>query len=282
MKRTLFVTMVCLWLPMLVRADVRPSLLADHTYGGANNTLELELGWYTDSQLGASLHALSPLVGFRHAFSPSAEIEIDWPFAFVDISTPLGGDSAFVSGNPFLAGYYVDRGEHDYVRVGAGVAPPVVQFDASSLGANVISYSMALAMRGEWDVWLYIPEHLSLAIPIQAETDNDGLVLGADTAIAFLIGTQDGSSSDAVIQLAGFVGARPGVATIGGRLQAVWIPTESQGDNAQLALVPFFQADFEGGGMLYARLTLNLDEPLGLLGDGADVWAVFVGGGAHF
>jgi hypothetical protein len=63
-------------------------------------------------------------------------------------------------------------------------------------------------------------------------------------------------------------------------LQMVWIAT-SEADNAQLALVPFVQGDFDGG-FVYLRFLINLDEPFGVFGDGADVWGIFAGGGGRF
>ena len=89
-----------------------------------------------------------------------------------------------------------------------------------------------------------------------------------------------------ILQLAGMIGGRIDNVSVGTRLQVVWLATEDGGDNAQLALVPFVQADFSDNGFLSARLVLNLDEPLGVFGDGtgllSKVWGLHLGGGTRF
>lgn len=285
MHRALAVVGALLSLPGGARADARPTLLADHAPGAPGTTLEVELGWYTDSAATTTIHALAPLVGFRHAFSDAAELEVDWPFAFIDVSSDLGpGESSFVTGNPFLAGYYVDRSPHGYFRVGGGIAPPLASVDPNGTGADLVAYSAGIGMRGGWDSWLYLFDHLTLVVPFQGEVDSHGLVLGGDAALAYAISTdqQVDNENDLVLQFAGTIGGRAGVVTAGGKLQVFWVPTSNNTDNAQIALVPFVQADFEDGGLCYVRFTLNLDEPLGVFGNGGDAWGLFLGGGARF
>jgi hypothetical protein len=110
-------------------------------------------------------------------------------------------------------------------------------------------------------------------------------VLGGDLAAGLIIPTgATGGASQIALQLAGLIGGHVDKTTLGARLQGVWLPRGHE-DNAQLALVPFVQADFYDGGFVYARFTLNLDSPFGLFSDGnqtiARVWAVFIGGGSR-
>lgn len=272
--------------PSLVLAEARPTLLADHPASAHGNTaLELELGWYTDSSGGVTMHVLSPFLGLRHAVSNEVELELDWPFAFVDVSPDAGGgDSTFVSGNPLLAAYYVGALERGYYRIGGGVAPPLANLDAGDPGDVIhgIAYTRALWIRGMWDFWLYAYDRLSLVVPVQIEGQSDALVAGGDFAFAFMLPTDDQVAPDneVVVQLGGMLGGRTGKTTLGARLHLVWIPS-SDGDNAQLSLIPFVQGD--GSGFIYAKVLLNLDEPLGILGDGGqDVWGLFIGGGGRY
>ena len=262
-----------------VVAESRPSMLADYLGDARKGSIEFELGWYTDSDDGGSLHALAPVLSARFAATEHLDLELDWPFAFVAVSPDIGeGSAEFRSGNPLVAGYYVSRQHGGYLRVGFGVAPPVAQVDDSS---DLVPIASGLAMRGLWDSWLYAPETLSFVFPFQIERRMDRLVLGADTALAVLIPTSGGTDeTDLDFQLAGLIGGTTGPVSAGVRLQLVWLPT-SNSDNAQVALVPFVQGDFSGG-FVYLRFLINLDQPLGVFGDGADVWALSIGGGGRF
>jgi hypothetical protein len=265
--------------PATVLAESRPTMLADYM-GTRTSAIEAELGWYTDSQGSATLHVLAPVLSARIAAGDSMDIELDWPFGFASSSSELGdGVDEFRSGNPFLAGYYVSRQQNGYLRVGLGIAPPLASADDLD---DILPLAMPTAMRGMWDAWLYVPEHLTLAVPFQIESRSGGLLLGADTAAAVLIPTGDneGADTDLSIQLAGLVGGKRDAVSGGVRLQLVWVPT-SDADNAQVAFVPFVQGDFDAG-FVYLRFLVNLDEPFGVFGDGADVWAIFAGGGGRF
>jgi hypothetical protein len=261
--------------PAVALAESRPTLLGDYR-GPRSSAIEVELGWYMDSEDTETLHALAPTLGARVSATGELDFELDWPFGFATVSSDVAdGDSEFHSGNPFLAGYYVSRMQSGYLRVGFGFAPPLV--DAGGFPAIIIP----MLMRGLWDSWMYAPEHLGLVIPFQIESHSDGLLIGADSAAAALIATGDSDDeSDFVLQLAGLVGGKHDTLSAGVRLQVVWIST-SDDDNAQVAFAPFVQSDFDGG-FGYLRFLINLDEPYGVFGDGADIWGIFVGAGARF
>jgi hypothetical protein len=275
--------------PLRAQAESRPTLLADHKPGSKDAALELELGWYTDSSAGTTVHLLTPTLGGRYAISNNAEITLDWPFAFADVSPAVGnGTSSFRTGNPFAALYYMQRRQDGYFRIGGGIAPPLAHVSSStgSLGTAFLAYAGASAMHGLWNLWLYTPDYITLAIPGQLETQSGRLVLGADFAGAVLVPTSSrNSKTNVALQLAGSIGAKIDSTTLGVRLQGVWLPT-SNGDNAQLALVPFVQADFSGGGFVYARFLLNLDRPFGVFGDRPGlldkVWGLYLGAGTRF
>ena len=90
--------------PPRARAEERPTLLEDHRPGSRAGAVELGLGWYTDSDIGSSIHVLRPTLGARVAVSNSAELTLDWPFAFAVLSPAMGdGDTSFRTGNPVAA-----------------------------------------------------------------------------------------------------------------------------------------------------------------------------------
>lgn len=262
-----------------VLAESRPSMLADYVGDGRKGAIELELGWYTDSEDSGSYHALTPVLSARISATEHLDLELDWPFAFVSVSRDAGeGSDEFRSGDPLVAGYYVSRQHDGYLRAGFGVAIPIANVDDSS---DLVPLASGVAMRGLWDSWLYLPETLGLVLPFQIEKRVNALVVGGDTALGVLIPTGDrADETDVAFQLAGLIGGKSGPVTAGARLQVVWVPT-ADGDNAQVALVPFVQGDFSDG-FVYLRFLLNLDEPFGVFGDGADVWALSVGGGGRF
>ena len=271
-----FVIVCVLLSPARVLGESRPSMLADYTGHGRSAALEFELGWYTESEGSESVHAFTPALSVRFAATDHFDLELDWPFAVVTTSSNAldEGTNQFSSGNPLAAGYYVSRQRDGYLRLGFGVTAPIANSD------EVLSLAHGVAMRGLWDSWLYLPDSFGIVLPFQIERRMDHLILGADTAFGILIPTGDREESDAVIQLAGLVGGSSGAVSAGARLQLVWVPTSSS-DNAQVSLVPFVQGDFSEG-FAYLRFLVNLDEPFGVFGDGADVWGLMIGGGAGF
>jgi hypothetical protein len=271
------------------RAEERPTLLEDHRPGSRAGAIELGLGWYTDSDTGASVHVLRPTLGARIAFSNSAELTVDGPFAFAILSPAMGdGDTSFRAGNPVAAVYYMRRSDVGYYRIGGAIAPPLAHLGGSdALGAGFIAYAGAAAMNGLWNVWQYSVDRLSLVIPGQFERRSGHLIYGGDFGLGVLVDTGDANrDAEVVLQLAGMIGGRIDNVSVGTRLQVVWLATQDGGDNAQLALVPFVQADFSDNGFLFGRFVLNLDDPLGVFGDGrgllGKVWGLHLGGGTRF
>jgi hypothetical protein len=269
----LFCFMLCVGLPLLARAEGRPSLLADHRPGAANTSLELELGWFMRSSGGASLQMFAPHIDVGHTFSEHVELAVDWPIAFGFIKAPGSGtDGRIISGNPNAVLYYVDRKHDGFFRIGGGIGLP--------LAPDLFGLT-ALAMNGLRDAWDFWPKTLSLIVPGALQVQHGALVLGADFAAAVMIPT-NGADTDLALQVAGLIGAKVDKTTLGARLQAAWLPT-ADGDWAQVAIVPFAQADFADGGFLYARFTLNIDPPFGLANhfSAGRVWGLFIGGGSR-
>lgn len=275
--------------PLRAHAEERPTLLEDHRPGSRAGAVELGLGWYTDSNMGSSIHVLRPTLGARVAVSNSAELTLDWPFAFAILSPAMGdGDTSFRTGNPVAAVYYMRRSDLGYYRIGGAIAAPLAHLGgADALGTGFIAYAGASAMNGLWNVWQYAVDRLSLVIPGQFERRSGHLIYGGDLGLGVLIDTGDANrDAEVVLQLAGMIGGRIDNVSVGTRLQVVWLATQSGGDKAQLALVPFVQADFSDNGFLFARFVLNLDDPLGVFGDGvgllSKVWGLHLGGGTRF
>jgi hypothetical protein len=275
--------------PRIASAEGRPTLLADHDPNGKAAAIDLSLGWYTDSQNGVSAHVLAPTLGGRVRLSQNAELTLDWPLAFVMVSPAIGSSqSSFRTGNPVITAFYMRARQDAYFRIGGGVALPLAHIGGNPgpLGTSALAYAGAAGMNGLWNMWQYAVDRFTLVLPAELETRSGPLVLGGDFGLGVLVYTGSGSADpQAVFQLAGMLGARIDNVTLGGKLQVVWLATQG-GDNAQLALVPFVQADFSGGGFLYARFVMNLDEPLGVFGHNrglfGKMWGLFIGAGTRF
>lgn len=277
--------------PLTVLAQGRPIGLSDHS-GGRDHALELELDLSIigEDGPGEGQHTtLLPKVYGSFGLSDDIELEVEIPSVFYDYSPDnddgnVEGDSSLLIGNPYLALFYADRSARSFARIGGGVALPLLDADA---GDDISAIIAAAATRGLMDLWLYLPERLSLIMPAQVQMRASSIVLGADGALALLIPTGDNDEADTevMLQVGGLIGVALGDATLGMRVQVATMVTtdDGDGDTTQASLMPFIQADFDGGAFVHGGLLLNIDAPYGVLDDGdPDVWALRVGGGARF
>ena len=121
---------------------------------------------------------------------------------------------------------------------------------------------------------------LSIVAPGRFEY-GDKLVLGGDAALGLHIPT-NGADVEMGIQIDPSLGYFVTDTTlIGARLPFVWMFTETGDYATQLAFEPYARFDIDPG-FIATRFTLNIDDPLGFSFDGGKLWAIHVGGGAHF
>lgn len=286
------VLFACLSAPIGALAQGRPIVLNDRA-GGRDHALELELDVSVSSEDGpaaATYTTLLPKVYGSFGLTDDLELEVTIPTLFVDDSPdednepPFDeGDSALLLGNPYLALFYADRSLRSVARVGFGVALPVLDPDDAT---GRLAPLMAAATRGYMDTWLYLPERLSFVVPAQLQARVSLFVLGVDAAVAALIptGDSDQQETELGVQAGALFGIGAGDTTLGVRLQVGALPTiDGNGDHAQASLMPFVQADLDGGAFLHGGVLINLDDPYGVAGDNtAGVWALRAGGGSRF
>jgi hypothetical protein len=252
--------------------------------GRGDGEVGLELGFYYRSdQLGTALD-LSPLLSAWYAINDDLDITLDWGFAF-DSYSPEQGDSAsnFVLGNPFLSVRKVMQEGRTRIWFGIGANVPVSSVpneDDDGYLDQVAAYLAASAMRGNWNQWLWMPEHFGIVVPLGARmVSEEHMLVGGETAFYFLIPLDNyrADRSDFYIQLAGDLGFGWERIATGLRLQGV-VKTTDVGDRLQSAIGPFVRYD-AGGGYFTACFLVNLDEPAGIFGE-QDVWGLHLGGGA--
>jgi hypothetical protein len=234
--------------------------------------------------------ATSPLIGAAYSVTSRARISAQWGFIFasndgfdaagVEIE-PSG--STFRFGNPLLSADLL--GSHDSLRyrVGVGVALPVARANdlTQSLGVG-----LAMAMRGGFHPWLWMPDRLSLVGTGRVEGDlGEDIVVGGDAALAILIGTGNGATTNLALE-AGADGEyhATGPLFVGLRLTmllyADLVPSVSRidDDNLLFALMPYARFLF-GHSFVTAGFEINLDTPFGSSFSGGGVWALRAGFG---
>jgi len=174
-----------------------------------------------------------------------------------------------------------------------------------SLGSDTGDWAVyGWFLRGLRDVWLLLPDYLGFVVSARLEQDLGSVGLAAaDIELGTLAPVGSGAGDE--VEELGQLGVE-GAARLGGFLllglrgTAAWLMTQSDGDLAQLALVPFVRCQI-GLGMAHAnapkpafveaRLVVNLDAPLGFSfqGSGIDVedgaggsWTFVLRAGADF
>lgn len=272
-------------------------------YGGpeqiqpTSSALWGELGFTTGESEGlgglasARTSALSPVIEGYFGITDVIEAAFQWGLVFADAEYELAGvteeDTAFAVGNPSASALFLSRMDDAVLRLGAGLALPVADVgDATTVDdrTKAIAYDLAAAMRGQWDRWLWEPDRLTVVVPqFRLDSRSRDLSWAIDASMGLMVDTGDDDREVEVpVQVALEGGGRLGRSfVVGGRLQAVWVPTQDEGDAAQLSVEPFVRVELENAFFL-GRLTINLDEPLGFAFDEGKVWGVHLGGGTRF
>jgi hypothetical protein len=217
--------------------------------------------------------AVSPILGVGVLATPSLEIEGVVP---ISITTGPGGDTAV--GNIFLGASYVQDGPDLRFKIGGGFGVPVAH-ETDLSGAAALG--MGAILRGLQDGWLWLNDALPLVVTAHLETRGPVAFIG-DAAPYLVIPIRNRNRTDFAFQIA------PGVAVsaseevaLGVTLPVFVLPTQDNGDKAQIALEPFFRVA-TGSMFLSLRFTMPLDEPLGFAFDRGKFWGLHLGLGGAF
>jgi hypothetical protein len=232
---------------------------------------------------GRPLTVVSPMVFTRFGLSERLALEAGWTFAYA--SAPGGGaPPTLEAGNPFLGFNALLLSGPLTVRAGASLGLPFTLLsEPGALGTEGLL--RAAAMRGNSGFGLFAPGLLSLVPGVALQWQQGRWSLGADLRTPLSLKFVGGQVQRADAVLQGTASAGLDLLRnlhVGSRFQAIYVTTVSEGgDPTQLALIPF--ARFHGSpGFLEARLTLNLDAPLGPAFSRAGVWSAGLAAGALF
>jgi hypothetical protein len=238
------------------------------------------------SRLETSATFFSWLIGVGYKVSPEVELELMLPIAGADYSQTAtsgvlnldSGDTGVAVGNLHLGANWLKAAGP--VRMKLGAALEYGPWTSDPELVSLVGFAGALAMRGQHELGLWVPEAFSIVTPSRVEFGDD-FVVSADFALGLHLST-DGADSEISVQLdpgIGYYVSRD--ALLGVRLPIAAVPTADSGDNAQIALEPFFRVGL-GAGFLNLRFTVNLDEPNGFAFDQGKIWGLHVGGGGSF
>jgi hypothetical protein len=223
-----------------------------------------------------SVWSFSAIAGGGYKLQENLELEGQLPLSFYSASGGTDDEIGAAVGNLHLGANFVGAKGALRYKVGGALEWAPWTIDPSTNFARAL-FLGALA-RSSHDIGLWAPETLTIAVPARVET-GDKLVLGADAAVGAHIPTGDGDFEMSLQFDPGVGFWASETVLVGGRVPIWWMFT-GDGDNAQVAVEPYARFDL-GSAFFNARLTLNIDEPLGFSFDDGGVWALHLGfGGA--
>jgi hypothetical protein len=234
---------------------------------------------------------VSPLIEMRLQLAYSVLFQVMWGMSYVNVDVEdedSDPQNAFRSGNPYAAFHYQGKKNQFSYRLGVGVTIPVatVTSDLNEVFAQQSAYTLAAAVRGNTNYWIWDAHAVSVIVPIAFERRKpSGFLWGAyvDTGAMIKIDSKNNrtSKTDFIMQMMAMMGYQ---ATdwlrVGSRFSLVLIP-KFKDANTQLAVEPYLRFGNENGfGAI--RLNINLDNPYGFSFDARQVWGLRIGGGAAF
>ena len=252
-----------------------------------------ELSFYTTSDtffdvVDITLTSFSLRLGGGYKVSRNIELEGILPLTYGAVSVESNdpdvevsdeaSDSSFAVGNLHLGASYVDVMGPLRVKLGGAIQWAPWTIDPSDDFAGALA--LAPQAYSLHDIGLWAPETLSLVTPAHVEF-GDQFVGTGDGQLGLHIPT-DGGDAEVTVQLdPGFGYYVNESVLLGARLPFIWLITEG-GDNAQVAIEPYGRFAVAENAFLNARLTVNIDDPLGFAFDEGKVWSLHLGGGGTF
>lgn len=250
---------------------------------------EADLGIY--SPVDVSVTNLSLRLSGRYEVVDGFVLEMVLPTAFslgedqTVFGTRFDPDGAAL-GDLFLGGYFWTQQDILTVEAGIGVALPTYA-DSDQPGGGVASL-FAANSYALWDLWLWLDDTITPTARGRLEVDPIPEFVAAaeiDMGLFIPIDERDGDT-ELGLQFAAEGAYRiDPMSVVGLRFQGFWLTTESDGDNFQSAMGPFFRYGFgepEGGGYVRAALLMALDDELGFAFDDFGAWRLSLAGGALF
>jgi hypothetical protein len=262
-----------------------------------------DLGFLASSQSGKTSAWLSPLLDGSYRVMDTVAVSADWGFAFLDGPSIEGSDNtAFRMGNPFLAVHSVRQHGCTELKIGIGATIPLATLPkAEDAGDRIVAfrtYRGAMAMRGMMDWWLWVPDSMTIALPVSWETAaSTQWIFSGEIALASTVYLKHLASTvysdeksvqfiptDTKLQALLMIpisvkgGYRIDPFIFGMRLQLVWV---ANGGEVQLSAIPSTRLDL-GIGYVEVNFNLNLNKPFGFGSDEGMLWGLHLTGGIEY
>ena len=242
--------------------------------------LDAELGLSVRGDASSSLTVVSPVIGARYRLSDRFGIGLDWGFVVAN-EAPASDASltAFAPGNPALSGdWWLSHAGPDRWQLSASIVPPAAWLPDSVEQKGMVraAYAYAGAARGLWNAWWWGPEQIAAALGARWDHSLSAQVRGgaeAGLAMSVPFAYQVHNRVLSFMQLAPFIELHDKQFVAGARMQAVAMTSAS--DMLQLSVVPYAGLDADRWSLLF-RAVINLDGPLGFIGNGLGAWGALV------
>jgi hypothetical protein len=171
--------------------------------------------------------------------------------------------TSFLAGNPSLAALY--QVPNADIRLGAGVALPLAGNDSAEY--EPLGYdggpALAVAANGNWNVWWYSPDTMTVFFPAEARAGGDDeLVAAADAAFGLLVPVSDNPDDTLPVaaQVGGFAGYSFGELRAGAWFRQVLLPNREDEDFYRATLEPTLEAKI-GDWRFGASLLVDMEGP---------------------
>ena len=222
--------------------------------------------------------ALSPVLrgGWHGRFGQTpARLDVAWGLAKVSAPTstsaPLAGatssqvEGEAVLGNPTVVFRRETQAGASTFVLGGGVALPFVQPSAEDRFETMRTLAGAIASRNLWEPWLWVPETMTLLVPMGVRHDAGSVKLNAEANAAVLVPVSDateGRDTEIALTLEAGAAIPVGPARLGVDLRSYYAATSEADDTTQWTLTPYARVGFHPV-RVELRVLLPLDEPRG-------------------
>jgi hypothetical protein len=219
---------------------------------------------------------LSPIFGLGVFVGSNTELE-----GILPVGARLGDNGATGVGDPYVGLSYIMNGPGVHLKVGGGIAFPVLDGDNHD---QLEGAAAGLATGALQEAWLYFPDALSVVVPIHIEAPLGTPVLFVGDAAPFVaIPVRRNDETNFYMQLAPGVGIKAGDGVVLGARFPIFLQLSGtgSGDRDQTAIEPFIR--FVSESVFFSlRFTIPIDEPLGFAFDSNRFWGLHAGLGVGF
>jgi hypothetical protein len=234
---------------------------------------------------GHDTTALAPVLQADLKFLGVLRLGLDLPFAYASttLSSSVLNDSPsasqFTLATPALHGAIEIEAGPLFLRAGLGFAVSMRDTDITSNDdlAGFTAMTTGMATRGAWNPWWYTDAHAVFA-PGELSYRGDDYALGVEGALMALFPRDDQFDTQTGVQIGAYLAAiTDKTSAIGLRWRNVIAFHQGPmliGQHAQSSVEVYAETRVMKLLLLGGGFLLNLDEPFGVFGDGADIWAV--------